>query len=912
MVNPEPDIESSLATDVTKPDAEATIIDDLVKNHSVMMFSKSTCAFCLELKRTLQSYGIPYFVFEVDKSAKLPDFIAKLNEISGIKTFPNLFINGKSHGGCMDMKKKEFNLELLPLFASIDFKNKKAEDRVSGTTFFWFPDTINKTAAQASGCIAAIICILCVIFWKRRATKWVVLGLAIDFFMRLLFGAFYTPIGVVSSILTQHKRPVLAAGPPKQFAAFCGFFMSCLSAGLLLANHKLGGTIVIGALIFPTALEGIFDYCLGCVIFGFLIKFNLVPASIYRPYLNLYLDKYWAWDFTHTQPSQAEAESTHVLLPGQTVQTKVDLVRKDRIETEYKLQDVHLIKHARIELFTLPMTLAALAFCFRLASSSIVLGTQQLGNWGTKRAFHAIGIFAAVVFVFFGILYIIRMIQYPKKVRKEWNHPLDSNMFSCWSITLVLFGYMMFNQDLNFGITLIWIAACFQMYLTIDRVSKLVYERVADDLLNPIMMIAPVANFICAFGFGAYHQEHAQKNYEGAINYSHLGRLWFAVAALFAIVLFTITISKAMRDHHSDVRTRSSIFIWMTTFSVAGPAYQILSGDSGMFYQSMWYLAIFFFAVNIRGYLNSFYTYPADMSIMIYAFSYCALFFSTFHYYSFTGDQFMRVLSIIALAIACISVSVVTLHFVFWLQEKSVFRPRPKWGPINFMKLTHEAFRAGLPNMVKWLNSFDDNATPSSIAAFADLFDSALVTYLAHGNHEEEIIFPAIRRYFPNLNPAATEDHHRQHTVVEKFSEALKKLRNDPAAESAPFIAFLKAEFPAWAEDVLSHLRSEEASISVVARKYIPIEVQRSITDRVFSLTPAEDWQRILPFTLASLHMPMWKSQFIKTFIWANPARAQELGLMLYRSVDSVTWASLAEEMPEIIPRGECGFRRAY
>lgn len=368
-----------------------------------------------------------------------------------------------------------------------------------------------------------------------------------------------------------------------------------------------------------------------------------------------------------------------------------------------------------------------------------------------------------------------------------------------------------------------------------------------------------------------------------------------------------------MRDHHADVRTRSSIFIWMATFSVAGPAYNMVSGDSGMFYQSMWYLAIFFLAINIRGYLNSFYSYPADMSIMTYAFSYCTLFFSTFHYYTFTGDQFMRVLAIIALAIACVSVSVVGLHFVFWLQEKSVFRPRPKWGPINFMKLTHEAFRTSLPRMVKWLNSFDDTATPSSIAEFANLFDAALTTYLAHGNHEEEIIFPAIRRYFPNLNPTATEDHHRQHSVVDKFYEALKKFRNDPSgAESAAFIALLKAEFPAWAEDVLSHLRSEEASISVVARKYIPIEVQRSITDRVFSLTPAEDWQKILPFTLASLNMPLWKSQFVKTFIWANSARAQELGLMLYRSVDSVTWASLAEEMPEIIPRGECGFRRAY
>lgn len=42
------------------------------------------------------------------------------------------------------------------------------------------------------------------------------------------------------------------------------------------------------------------------------------------------------------------------------------------------------------------------------------------------------------------------------------------------------------------------------------------------------------------------------------------------------------------------------------------------------------------------------------------------------------------------------------------------------------------------------------------------------------------------------------------------------------------------------------------------------------------------------------------------------PERAQEIGLIVYRGVDSVMWAFLAKEIPEMIPRGVKGFRRSY
>lgn len=54
------------------------------------------------------------------------------------------------------------------------------------------------------------------------------------------------------------------------------------------------------------------------------------------------------------------------------------------------------------------------------------------------------------------------------------------------------------------------------------------------------------------------------------------------------------------------------------------------------------------------------------------------------------------------------------------------------------------------------------------------------------------------------------------------------------------------------------------------------------------------------------------QARFVKTWIWAMPEKAQLVGLMLYRSVDDVTWAELQRDVPAIVPRGLPGYRRYF
>lgn len=54
------------------------------------------------------------------------------------------------------------------------------------------------------------------------------------------------------------------------------------------------------------------------------------------------------------------------------------------------------------------------------------------------------------------------------------------------------------------------------------------------------------------------------------------------------------------------------------------------------------------------------------------------------------------------------------------------------------------------------------------------------------------------------------------------------------------------------------------------------------------------------------------QTRFLKTWVWAMPERAQQLGLMVYRVVDDVTWVEVARDLPEVIPRGLPGHRRYF
>jgi hypothetical protein len=74
------------------------------------------------------------------------------------------------------------------------------------------------------------------------------------------------------------KRPV--PGPPKRFAQAIGAGMSTLALVLAFGVSHSAADVVLILFVPAVALESIFGYCLGCKLFGLLMRVGLVPPSV--------------------------------------------------------------------------------------------------------------------------------------------------------------------------------------------------------------------------------------------------------------------------------------------------------------------------------------------------------------------------------------------------------------------------------------------------------------------------------------------------------------------------------------------------------------------------------------------------------------------------------------------------------
>jgi len=112
---------------------------------------------------------------------------------------------------------------------------------------------------------------------------WVTAVIAYGFVARVLSGPTLSPLGqLVTRVITPRLgvAPKLVPGPPKRFAQGMGAVMSSTAAVLALGLDRHGTAyVVLGFLVIAATLESVFAYCLGCRIFGLLMRTGLIPVE---------------------------------------------------------------------------------------------------------------------------------------------------------------------------------------------------------------------------------------------------------------------------------------------------------------------------------------------------------------------------------------------------------------------------------------------------------------------------------------------------------------------------------------------------------------------------------------------------------------------------------------------------------
>ena len=144
---------------------------------------------------------------------------------------------------------------------------------------FAFPNPVNEKAAR----VVAGVALVTVLVTLLTGFYWLLIPLAYGFWARVLTGPTLSPVGWSAQNLIAPrlgaKKPV--PGPPKRFAQGIGAAISTIALVLALPlGLRTAADAVLGLLIAAAGLESIFAYCLGCQVFGWLIRAGLVPASV--------------------------------------------------------------------------------------------------------------------------------------------------------------------------------------------------------------------------------------------------------------------------------------------------------------------------------------------------------------------------------------------------------------------------------------------------------------------------------------------------------------------------------------------------------------------------------------------------------------------------------------------------------
>ena len=154
---------------------------------------------------------------------------------------------------------------------------------------FSFPHPVNEIAARMVAGMVVILTTTIIVFQVPE----LMFVLAYGFLARVATGPTLSPMGLLATrvlVPLMGNRVKPTAGPPKRFAQAVGLGFS---ATALLLYYVFGLSIaayaVLGVLVFFAALESIVGFCTGCFVFGYLMRWGIIPEDVCEKCNNLNL-----------------------------------------------------------------------------------------------------------------------------------------------------------------------------------------------------------------------------------------------------------------------------------------------------------------------------------------------------------------------------------------------------------------------------------------------------------------------------------------------------------------------------------------------------------------------------------------------------------------------------------------------
>jgi len=148
------------------------------------------------------------------------------------------------------------------------------------SSVFQFPDPVDDVSARGVAAGTALIGLVCLVLHQ----PWLMVVLALQFALRGATGPRFEPLAllvtrVVTPALPFAERPT--PGPPKRFAQSIGLLVTATASVLYFGlGAEVAATGLIALLVVFATLESGFGICVGCKVFGWLMRRGVIPESV--------------------------------------------------------------------------------------------------------------------------------------------------------------------------------------------------------------------------------------------------------------------------------------------------------------------------------------------------------------------------------------------------------------------------------------------------------------------------------------------------------------------------------------------------------------------------------------------------------------------------------------------------------
>jgi Domain of unknown function (DUF4395) len=145
---------------------------------------------------------------------------------------------------------------------------------------FSFPNPVNELSARLVAGGVVIMAASAIVFDQ----PWLLIPIAYGFVARVLTGPTLSPLGQLVTKVVTPRLPLPAKhvpGPPKRFAQGIG---ATFSLAAVIAYFGFGSSgaayALLGAIVVAATLESVFAFCVGCAIFGVLMRWGVIPDEV--------------------------------------------------------------------------------------------------------------------------------------------------------------------------------------------------------------------------------------------------------------------------------------------------------------------------------------------------------------------------------------------------------------------------------------------------------------------------------------------------------------------------------------------------------------------------------------------------------------------------------------------------------